>query len=92
MLNERFKSGNSGTLIRTATALGMKSVISVNGAILITQKSVQSSAGTIGQIPIIRVDEETFLEQTKKIETTALVVHDGVQPEEVDISNSILLV
>ena len=84
--------GNTGTLIRTATAMGMNSIIIVEGVDPYNPKSVQSSAGTIGKVTLIKATKEEFLEQTKNIETTALVVHDGSNPEEVAINNSILLV
>lgn len=84
--------GNTGTLIRSATAMGMKSIIIVDGADPYNPKSVQSSAGTIGQVTLIRVTEKEFLEQTKNIETTSMVASKGSSPEEINLSNSILLI
>jgi len=84
--------GNTGTLIRTATAMGMNSVIVVEGVDPYNPKSVQSSAGTVGKITLIKATKEDFLEQTKHIETTALVVHEGTSPDRLAINNSILLV
>jgi len=84
--------GNTGTLIRTATAMNMKSVIIVEGVDPYNPKSVQASAGTIGQIPIFKVSQEEFIEQTENIATTALVVDEGSNPKEVNFSDSILLI
>jgi TrmH family RNA methyltransferase len=84
--------GNAGTLIRSATAMGMHTIIMVDGVDPYSPKVVQSSAGTIGQVPLIRVTIEEFLEQTKHIETTSLIIAGGSHPEAVNFHNSILLI
>lgn len=84
--------GNTGTLIRTATAMGMHSIIIVEGVDPYNPKAVQASAGTVGQISIFKVSQEEFIEKTANIATTALVVDGGSNPKDVTFSDSILLI
>ena len=84
--------GNTGTLIRTATAMNTRAIIIVEGVDPYNPKAVQASAGTVGQVSIFKVSQEEFLEQTKNIPTTALVVNNGKNPKDVNFSESILLI
>lgn len=84
--------GNVGTLIRSATAMGMKSIIVVDGADPYSPKVVQASAGTIGQITLIRITEQEFIENTSNIATTSLVPTGGKSPDEVAFNDSILMI
>lgn len=55
--------GNVGTIIRTAAALGRKSIIMIGGSYHHSYKVVQASAGTLAHVKVIRVTWEEFLEK-----------------------------
>ena len=53
--------GNMGTLIRTAHWFGVQAVICINSCVeLYNPKTVQSTMGSLGKIPVIHVDAEEF--------------------------------
>lgn len=54
--------GNMGTIIRTAVALNRKSIVLIDGCCHFSKKVIQSSAGTIGHIKIIKTTWENFLQ------------------------------
>lgn len=84
--------GNVGTLIRTAAAMGKKSVVCIEGVDPWSPKVVQASAGTIGMVAIFRTSFDVLLAQKKNIPLCALVVENGKRPDEVDISNALIVV
>ena len=55
--------GNVGTIIRTAAALGRKSIIMIGGCYHHSYKVVQASAGMLAHIKIIRCSWTTFCER-----------------------------
>lgn len=71
--------GNAGTLIRTCAALGIQSIIAVEGVDLWSPKVIQSSAGTIGRVDIFEWSWQQLTEYAgrHKILLAALVVEGG---------------
>ena len=69
--------GNMGTLIRTATACDLSVIYVIEGVDPWSNKVIQSSAGTIGQVPIISVTWDYLFANTKKnnIMLNALVIN-----------------
>jgi TrmH family RNA methyltransferase len=84
--------GNMGTLIRTAVALGVPSLVIVEGCDPWNPKVVQASAGTIGSIPIFELSWDALMDAKKNIPLCALVVEGGSSPQEVAIKESLLIV
>src|SRR5579872_3068729 len=84
--------GNMGTLIRTAAALNIKSVVVVEGTDPWGPKVVQSSAGTIGSVNIFRLDWAELIKNKSTHKLCALVVSGGKKPQELDTQNSLLVV
>ena len=72
LINETFilwnitDPGNMGTIIRTAVALNRKEIIIIDGCCHYSKKVIQSSAGTIGHIKILKIAWEDFLLRKSK--------------------------
>lgn len=84
--------GNMGTLMRTAAALNVKTVICIEGADAFSPKVVQASAGTIGYLNIFQISWPSLLEHKQNLQLCALVVKDGMNPSELNLANSLLIV
>lgn len=83
--------GNVGTLIRTAAAIGTKTVIVVDGVDPWHPKVIQATAGTIAYVNIYEYTWQQLLQHKKQLKLCALVVKDGQSPEILE-QNDILLV
>ncbi len=84
--------GNIGSLIRTCAALKIKTVIAIDGADIWNPKVVQASAGTVGYVQIYTPTWETLLKWKKDFKLCALVVKGGKAPQEIDFTNTLLIV
>ena len=89
--------GNMGTLIRTAAALGVPSVVLITGSVdLWSYKVVQSTAGALAHVRVYTLSWPKFIEQTSTHAKIALVVQEGKTPAEIkkeySLSNSFLIV
>ncbi len=70
--------GNTGTILRSAAAFGIRQVVLAGGADPYGPKVVQASAGALGLLAVRRDDEPTVL--TGGAPLCALVVRDGRPP------------
>ena len=86
--------GNIGTLIRTAAALAIKTIILIETADVWNPKVIQASAGTIGMVNIVTCTWQELIAHTrnKKISLSALVVRDGKKPQDIKNKNTLLVV
>lgn len=86
--------GNMGTLMRTAVALGKRSICIVEGCYPWSPKVVQSSAGTIGSLTIIRYASwQELLSHAHSFRLIALdITPDAQGPEILDGRNDLLVV
>ena len=84
--------GNMGTLIRSASALGARSVVVIEGADVWSPKVVQASAGTIGALKIFRCTTQELLEHKGDFKLNALVVEGGASVESINKKNCLLVV
>jgi len=84
--------GNMGTLIRSAAALGARSVVVVEGADIWNPKVIQASAGTLGSVKIFRATWEELVAHKKDFMLNALVVEGGNAPETINKKNCLLVV
>jgi TrmH family RNA methyltransferase len=84
--------GNMGTLIRTCSALNIKSIVVVEGVDPYNPKVVQASAGTLGSVQIFSWDWNELLENKGKLKLNALVVADGEKTETIDPKYALLVV
>lgn len=84
--------GNVGTLIRSCAAFNIDSVVMVEGVDPWSPKVVQSSAGTIGNVTIFQLSWDQLIAQKTPLTLCALVVSGGKKPQEIDLSNALLVV
>jgi len=84
--------GNMGTLIRTAVAVGVRSVVIVEGVDPFHPKVIQASAGTIGSIQIFRWSWEHLLTHKKNKALYALTVSNGKPISTIDSHNALLVI
>lgn len=84
--------GNMGTLIRSAAAFGSSSLVIVEGCDPFCPKVIQSSAGAIAHIKIIRLSWQEVVNNKKDLILCALTVTGGKKPEEVAKQNLLLVV
>lgn len=84
--------GNMGTLIRTAAACGVRSVVVIEGADPWSPKVVQASAGTIALVNIFQFDWEELIEARKSYKLYALVVSGGKPLSSADPKKALIIV
>ena len=84
--------GNVGTLIRTASAMGVQSVVLVGGTDPWSPKVIQASAGTIAYTKIFEISWQELLDAKANLELCALTPRDGVAPNKEVLSNALLVV
>ncbi len=84
--------GNMGTLIRTAAACGITSVVIIEGADPWSPKVVQASAGTIATLDIFEWSWQTLLANKKKMGLCALVAKGDQSLLKMNMSNALLVV
>lgn len=92
VLAQIFDPGNMGTLIRTAAAMNVKTVVCIEGSDCWSPKVVQASAGTIGLLNIFQISWQTLQEHKQALKLCALVVKDGMHPNELDLAQSLIVV
>jgi TrmH family RNA methyltransferase len=84
--------GNMGTLMRTASACGIKTVVIIEGADPWSSKVIQASAGTIALVQIFRWSWKDLMRFKKNLQLYALVVKGGEHPSKVDATHALLVV
>lgn len=84
--------GNMGTLIRTAVAMGKKTVICIETVDPWNPKVVQASAGTIGQASIFCITWQDVIMNKKDLNICALVPTEGKKPEAADLKNTLIVI
>ncbi|MCX5925264.1 MAG: RNA methyltransferase [Candidatus Dependentiae bacterium] len=84
--------GNMGTLIRSAAAVGVESVVIVEGTDPWNPKVVQASAGMIGAVSIFKLTWQELIRHKKNKELYALVVSGGTSIATVIPDNALLVI
>jgi TrmH family RNA methyltransferase len=84
--------GNMGTMIRTAAAMGIQSVVVVEGTDPWGPKVVQASAGTIALLNIYQWDWQTLIARKGSHPLIALVVTGGAAPETLALRSGLIVV
>lgn len=84
--------GNMGTLIRTAAACGIRSVVIVEGTDPWSPKAIQASAGTIGLVTIFQWDWQALLQKKGTLNLAALVVEGGAPCNTLNPQNDLIVV
>lgn len=84
--------GNMGTLIRTAVACNLSSIVIVDGCDPWSPKVLQSSAGTSTHIQLFQWSWDKLISTKKDLLLYALVVKDGQPPHTIDAQKALLVV
>ncbi len=84
--------GNMGTLIRTAAACGVKSVVVIGGVDPWSPKVVQASMGTSALVQLFQWNWADLVKAKKKLRLYGLVVEGGKKPHSIDAANALLVV
>ena len=87
--------GNTGTLLRTATAAGAGAVVVVGGADPTSPKVVRSSAGAVFSIDVVTFDSPDLAIENLKTAgyvTVGTTVQGGENYDEADLSGSVAVV
>lgn len=84
--------GNIGTLIRTAAALNIQSIVVINGADIWNPKIIQATAGALALVTIFSWTWEELLRYKKNYQLYALVIKDGQAPSGLTSHNSLVVV
>jgi len=92
VLSQIADPGNMGTLIRTAIAMGVKTIVKIEGADIWSPKVVQATAGTIGQVNIFDITWSELVQNQGALNLCALVVFGGNAPQEIDFRGTLLVV
>ena len=73
--------GNMGTLIRTAAAMGSKTVVVLDGVDPWHPKVIQATVGTIAHVDLFEYSWQELLEKKQQLKLCALVVKGGKPPD-----------
>lgn len=84
--------GNMGTMIRSAAAMKVHSVVIIEGTDIWSPKVVQASAGEIGVVNLFECSWDELMKAKKQLQLCALVVRGGAAPQSVDASQALLVV
>ncbi len=86
--------GNMGTLIRTAAALTIKTVIIIEGADPWSPKVIAASAGTIAAVTVLQLNWQKLMLLSKqhKLQLCALTPRGGKLPQELIVNRTALVV
>lgn len=92
VLAEIADPGNMGTLIRTAVAMNIDTVVIVEGVDPWSHKVVQATAGTIGRVKLYRMSWQELLRTKKDLPLYALVPVGGKNIATTACNNGLLVV
>lgn len=84
--------GNMGTLIRTAVACNITTIVTIEGTDPWSPKVIQATAGTIASVSIYQYTWAELIAHKKELQLYALVVTGGASLQTVNKSNSLLVV
>lgn len=84
--------GNAGTLIRTAAALNIKTIITIDSVDLWNPKVIQASAGTIGLVNIYKLTWQELLKAKKDLQLVGLIVSNGQDIKSISKNRSLIVI
>jgi len=84
--------GNMGTLIRTAAACNIKTVVVISGTDPWSPKVIQASAGTIALVSIFQFTWKELLQAKHSLKLYGLVVQGGKAPSLLSSQSALLVV
>ena len=84
--------GNMGTLIRTAAAMNVQTIFTMQCVDPYHPKVVQATAGAIGYVNIVSTNWPIFYKTYKAISMCGLVVDGGQAPETMNLQDMMLVI
>ncbi|MBP9765318.1 RNA methyltransferase [Candidatus Babeliales bacterium] len=84
--------GNVGTLIRTASAMGLQAVYLIDSVDIYNPKVVQATTGCFGALSCFQTTWDELKPIVSDIPLCALVVESGAKPEEIPLASAILVI
>lgn len=84
--------GNMGTLIRTAAAMGVKTVVCVESTDPWSPKVIQASAGAVAQVNILTMSWSELVHAKKDLSLCALVVNSDNSIEQINTTQCLLVI
>ncbi len=84
--------GNMGSLIRSAAAFGLNTVVCIDSCDPWSPKVVQATAGTIALINLHQITWKELLQNKKDLQLSALVVSGGKKPVDLQNKNCLLVI
>ncbi len=84
--------GNLGTIVRSASAMGLEAVYLIDCVELYNPKVIQATTGSLKNLKIITCPWDFFKKHIGSISLCALVVDSGKKPEEIDLKNNVLVI
>ncbi|BDC35013.1 RNA methyltransferase [Candidatus Dependentiae bacterium Noda2021] len=84
--------GNMGTLIRTAAAMGVKTVVCVESTDPWSPKVIQASAGTIANMTVFEMSWQELLKRKNDLPLCGLVLDSAKKPEDTSNKNCLLVI
>ena len=84
--------GNMGTLIRTAAAMNIKTIVIVEGVDPWSPKVIQATAGSIAYVNIYELNWQELISQKNGLSLCALVVSGGKPPADITFNNTLIVV
>jgi TrmH family RNA methyltransferase len=84
--------GNMGTLMRSAAAMNIKTIVTIDGVDPYCPKVIQASAGTIGHLLIFQLSWQELLLYKKQLNLCALVPTGGSDAHELTLTNSLFII
>ncbi len=84
--------GNLGTIIRSASAMGIEAIYIIGSVDMYNPKVIQATTGTLKNLKIITCSWEFFKNNIGSTGLCALVVASGKNPEQIDLKNNILVI
>lgn len=84
--------GNMGTLIRTAAAVGRKTVVVVEGCDPWNPKAIQASAGSLAHVAILGMPWSELVARKGSLRLCALTAQGGESPRSLNLDAMLLVV
>lgn len=84
--------GNMGTLIRTAAAMGKKTIITLQGVDIWSPKVIHAAAGAHAFVHIYQMSLTELIAKKESIPLCALIVQNGALPETVPLQQSLIVI
>jgi len=84
--------GNLGTLIRSASAMGLEALYLIDCVDFYNPKVIQATTGSILNLKIFICNWNDFKETIKSIPLCALVVDSGQKPDNINLQNNLIVI